>query len=395
MRIDAVDLFYLAMPEVTLDADGSQDALLVRVVGDDGSVGWGESEASPVPSIAAFVTPRSHGVCQPVSASVIGQQLNSPADIARISAAVQRNSMDLLQAPHLYSGIEAAMWDLLGKSLGEPAWRLLGYDRSYGKLPYASMLFGADPDETARNVGEAVARGFRAVKVGWGVFGTTTVGVDEAHLEAARGALGDDGTLLVDAGQIFVEDVEAAAARLAGLDEFGALWLEEPFVGDAYGAYAALASRGSDVRMAGGEAAHNARMATNIIDYGNVGFVQIDCGRIGGLGPAKLVADHAVGRGVTFVNHTFTSHLALSASLQPFAGLADHRICEFPSAPRALAVAITSNHLEPDENGLVFAPDAPGLGMDVDLDALAEFEVPVRIEADDALLFESRSIITV
>ena len=73
MRVDSVDFFYASMPEVTLEADGSQDALLVRVTGDDGSIGWGECEASPLTSIAAFVTPRSHGVCQPISASVIGQ----------------------------------------------------------------------------------------------------------------------------------------------------------------------------------------------------------------------------------------------------------------------------------------------------------------------------------
>src|SRR3954447_26746778 len=105
------------MPEVTLEADGSQDALLVRVVA-GGEEGWGECEASPLASIAAFVTPRSHGVCQPVEASVLGQTLDGPEDIARIAALVQRNSMDLLQAPHTFSGIEMALWDVLGKHRG-------------------------------------------------------------------------------------------------------------------------------------------------------------------------------------------------------------------------------------------------------------------------------------
>ena len=59
-------------------------------------------------------------------------------------------------------------------------------------------------------------------------------------------------------------------------------------------------------------------MARQLIDYGKVGYVQIDCGRIGGIGPAKRVADYAAARGVTYVNHTFTSHLALCASLQPY-----------------------------------------------------------------------------
>ena len=65
MHIESVDFFYLSMPVVTDEADGSQDALLVRVAA-GGYAGWGECEASPLPSIAAFCCPMSHGVCRPV-----------------------------------------------------------------------------------------------------------------------------------------------------------------------------------------------------------------------------------------------------------------------------------------------------------------------------------------
>ena len=82
MKVDGVDFFYLAMPVVTTEADGSQDALLVRVAA-GGYIGWGECEAAPLPSIAAFVCPMSHGVCRAVGASILGQALDGPADIAR------------------------------------------------------------------------------------------------------------------------------------------------------------------------------------------------------------------------------------------------------------------------------------------------------------------------
>ena len=107
MKIDAVDFFYLSMPKVTTDADGSQDALLVRVRAGS-HVGWGECEASPLTCIASYVCPMSHGACRPVAESVLGQPLNEPKDIARIRAAVQFNSMDLLQAPHTFSIASAA-----------------------------------------------------------------------------------------------------------------------------------------------------------------------------------------------------------------------------------------------------------------------------------------------
>lgn len=388
MHIDAVDFFYASMPNVTLEADGSQDALLVRVAA-GGHVGWGECEASPLTSIAAFVAPRSHGVCQPVSASVLGHRLDGPADIERIGQLVARNSMDLLQAAHTWSGIEIALWDILGRIREEPVWRLLGYPANYAKLPYASMLLGDTPQLTLERARGARALGFRAVKFGWGGYGAGSAADDADHVAAAREGLGSDALLLIDAGQIWGDDVERAAARLPALQAAQVTWLEEPFVPHAFGAHAALASRSGSVGLAGGEGAHNVHMATNLIDYGGVRFIQIDAARVGGIGPSKAVADHAVGRGVTYVNHTFTSHLALSASLQPYAGLADHQICEYPAEPKQVALALSANHILLDADGEVCAPDAPGLGIEVDLVALTPYLRTVEIRIDGSTLFLS------
>ena len=391
MKIETVDFFYLSMPEVTTEADGSQDALLVRVRA-GGHVGWGECEASPLVSIAAFVCPMSHGACRPVADSVLGAPLNEPADIARIAARVDYDSMDLLQAAHTLSGVETAMWDLLGKAKGEPVYRLLGYKKAHKKTPYASQLFGDTPALTLAAARNARARGFRAGKFGWGPFGRGTPALDAEHLAAAREGLGPDGILLVDAGQIWGEDVEAAAQRLPALEAAKAVWLEEPFHASALEAYGALAARSPHVRMAGGEGAHNTSMARHLIDYGRVGFIQIDCGRIGGIGPAKKIADYAVARGVTYVNHTFTSHLALSASLQPYAGLAEHTICEYPFAPKPLAWDISVNHILPDAAGEISLPEAVGLGIEIDKPALQKYLVPVEITVKGRTLYSSPAL---
>lgn len=386
MKIEQVDFFYLAMPEITTAGDGSQDALLVRVEA-GGHVGWGECEASPLVSIAAFVCPMSHGACRPVSASVLGQTIDSPADIARIAATIELDSMDLLQAAHTWSGIEMALWDLLGRVRGEPVWKLLGYNRSEKKTPYASQLFGDTPQETLRLAGNVRRDGFTAAKFGWGPVGRGSVDDDADQFMAAREGLGPDGILLIDVGQIWGEDVDAAAARLPALEGAGAVWLEEPFRASAYAAYSMLAARSPRVKLAGGEGAHNVDMARNLIDFGAVGFVQIDCGRIGGIGPAKKVADHAVARGVTYVNHTFTSHLALSASIQPYAGLAEHRICEYPVSPKPVAHEMTCNHLQRDENGQIAVPDAPGLGMEINPETIRTFSLDVELKVAGVTLF--------
>jgi L-alanine-DL-glutamate epimerase-like enolase superfamily enzyme len=386
MRIDAVDFFYLSMPKVTTAADGSQDALLVRVSA-GGHIGWGECEASPLASIAAWVAPMSHGACQPVGASVLGRNLNGAEDIAAMARDVAYNSMDLLQAAHTWSGVEIALWDLLGQARGEPVWRLLGQDKAHPKLPYASVLFGHTPEETGAAAQAIRAAGFIAAKFGWTPFGLD-LAEDIRHLEAARAGLGEDGILLIDAGQIFGADVEAAALRLPALAAVRAAWLEEPFGGSALAAYAALAAR-SSVPLAGGEAAHNADMAEHLIDFGRAGFVQIDTGRIGGLGPARRVALKAAASGVTYVNHTFTSNLALSASLQPYVGLESHRICEYPTELQPLARDLTRTRIVPGPDGLIRLPDGPGLGVEINEQAIRTYAVEVEIKVGGRVLFAS------
>ena len=383
-KIESVDFYYLSMPEVTTEGDGSQDALLVRVTA-GGLEGWGECEASPLVSIAAFVCPMSHGACRPVSASVLGQVLETPEDIHRIAAQIELDSMDLLQAPHTWSGIEMALWDLLGKARGEPVWNLLGYQKAFRKLPYASQLFGDTPAQTFERASEARRQNFRAVKFGWGPIGRSDLKSDMDHFSAAREGLGKNCMLMVDVGQIFGNDVEAAAARIPALEQVGTVWLEEPFHTHALEAYGSLARR-SSVKLAGGEGAHNFFMAQHLIDYGRVGYIQVDCGRIGGIGPAKRVADYAAQRGVKFVNHTFTSHLALSASLQPYAGLRDE-ICEYPFSPKALAQQLTVNRLERDRDGYISLTEAPGLGITVDQRAARRYLVDVQIAVNNRVLF--------
>jgi L-alanine-DL-glutamate epimerase-like enolase superfamily enzyme len=392
MRIEAVDFFYLAMPTVLDIGDGSQDALLVRVQAGQ-YVGWGECEASPLVSIASFVCPMSHSACKPIRDSVLGQELNDIADIARICAHVYANSLDLLQTPHTLSGIEIALWDLLGRRHDTPVYQLLGYPQAYAKQPYASQLFGDTPDETYRKAVRVQADGYRAAKFGWGPYGVGSVATDAAHVEAARAGLGPEGIVLIDAGTVWHDDVATAVARLDALRQARVTWLEEPFVSGALRAYADLARQATPVRLAGGEGCHNEYMAQHMIDDAGIGFVQIDTGRIGGIGPAHRVAQYAQARGVTYVNHTFTSALALSASLQPFAGLEHDTICEYPVELKALAHEMTVQRITPDADGMLRIPDRPGLGIDIDLMACQRYLVPCEIRVRGKVLYETPSLV--
>jgi L-alanine-DL-glutamate epimerase-like enolase superfamily enzyme len=392
MKITEVDAFYLSMPEVLDIGDGSQDMLLVRVRAGD-HTGWGECEASPLPSIASLVCPMSHSACHPVLDSVLGQSLDGPADIARIAREVRARSLDLLQADHTLSGIEIALWDLLGNVRGEPVHALLGSGTATPKTPYASALFGDTPQETLDKGRDLRAQGFRAVKFGWGPYGRSTAAADADQVHAAREGLGDDAALLVDAGTVWNEDVDEAALRLPSLQQARVLWLEEPFVSGALGSYQALSRLSGPVKLAAGEGAHNPQLAEHLIDYGGIGFVQIDTGRVGGIGDSFRVAGYARERGVQFVNHTFTSHLALSASLQPFAGSAEDWLCEYPVEAKPLATALTSNRITVDGNGQVTVPDRPGLGMTLDLDAVRPYLLDVEVTVGGRTLYRTPELV--
>jgi L-alanine-DL-glutamate epimerase-like enolase superfamily enzyme len=301
---------------------------------------------------------------------------------------VRRGSLDLLQAGHTLSGIEIALWDLLGQRLQAPVYQLLGYERCYPKIAYASALFGDGPHETYEKARAVAGAGYRAAKFGWGSYGTGTVAADADQVHAAREGLGADGMLFIDAGTVWGEDATAAALRLPALTECRVGWLEEPFASGAFESYRALAARGG-VRLAAGEGAHEPNLARHLIDYANIGYVQVDTGRIGGIGPAAQVAKYAGQRGVQFVNHTFTSHLALAASLQPFAGISADGLCEYPVEASALARAVTKERLEPDPDGEIRLPERPGLGVTVQADAVREYLLDVEIRVGDKILYQT------
>jgi L-alanine-DL-glutamate epimerase-like enolase superfamily enzyme len=392
MKIESVDLFYLRMPEVLDIGDGSQDSLLCRVSA-GGYVGWGEAVCSPLVGLSAWITPLSHSGCHPVIDSVLGAPLNDPSDIAKVYQSVRKNSFyGLLQSDLLISGIEIAMWDCLGRAKSEPIWRLLGYQKSYPKLPYASVLFGDTAQETKQKALAMKQAGFKAVKFGWGPFGTTTVQADAEHIFAARDGIGDDGYLMIDAGTVFKEDVEAAAARLPALHEANVYWYEEPFDGYAISSYAQLSARTPKVALAGGEGAHNAYQGKQLIDDGKVGFIQIDAGYVGGISNAYQIAQYANKKGVKYVNHTFTSQSALSSSLQSFAGLAESDISEYPMEPKLLCQELTTNRIELDKNGMISAPDKPGTGMEINLDAVKKYLVQTQIQVGGKTLYRTPSV---
>ncbi len=392
MKITAIDPFYLRMPDITTAADGTQDTLLVRVETDTGLEGWGECDASPLVSLAVYCCPMSHGNIINIRTSLMGETLDAPDDVLRLSEKVLRNGLDIQQIQHAYSGAEIALWDIVGQQLGKPVYRLLAEmsgssDVAHRKLPYASVLFGDTPEATYQIASGLREQGYRAAKFGWGPMGKFGEANDIALVAAAREGMGSEAQIMVDAGVVWGNDPETAYRRAEAFAQFSPTWLEEPLAPDAIDAYRALTQKHPSVPIAAGEGSNTYRTAEDLIVHGGVQFVQIDTGRIGGIMPSFEVRQLAEQHGIQYVNHTFKSHLSLAAALHVFATNPDFDLLEYPAAGSELSQRLVKDPFRVDPDGMVRVNDLPGLGVQVDTDAIRDYLAPVRIEVGTDTIF--------
>ena len=389
MKITSVEPIYLKMPHVTTAADGTQDTLLVRVRTDAGLEGWGECDASPLVSLSVYCCPMSHGNIINIRESLVGESVDSPDDVRRLHAKVLRNALDIQQVNHAHSGADIALWDVLGKKLGQPVYRLLGAAMAHPKLPYASVLFGDTPEETKSVAARLKDQQFRAAKFGWGPLGSKDAAFDDALVRAAREGLGEQAELMVDAGVAWGNDVETVLARAETFAKYRVTWLEEPLHPDAINHYAQLTRQNPAIPIAAGENCATVRAAEDYIDHAGLRFLQIDAGRIGGITPARKACELARQRGLIYVNHTFKSHVSLAAALHVFADVEQFNYLEYPAGGSPLAHELVKKPLKPNAQGLVALHGSPGLGVDINMDIVRRYHVPVQITLGDQLLFES------
>jgi L-alanine-DL-glutamate epimerase-like enolase superfamily enzyme len=384
MKIDNIELFYLSMPKILDEADGSQDALIVKIEA-GGLIGWGECEASPLTSIANFICPKSHSAANPIKSSVINKNIDNLDDVKKIIDDVKHNSLMIAQTPHTFSGIEVALLDLLSKKENCPIYSLLGFSKTTPKIAYASVLFGETPQETFEIGKNIKNKNFRAIKFGWQNFGSD-IKLDEEHMIAARDGIGKNINLMIDVGAIWGTNLEEAQKRKKIFNDSNITWLEEPFFSDAFFEYSEL-SKLTNIPLAGGESCHSIDSAKNMIRYGKVKFIQIDAGIVGGILAGKEICDFAEKNDIQYVNHTFTSHLQLSSSLQPYANSSKSIYAEFPQQLKPLAWDLTTNHIEMDKNGHINLPTDIGHGMQINEKALNKYKVDVEIYVNKKKIF--------
>lgn len=274
---------------------------------------------------------------------------------------------------HTISGIDIALWDLLGKATGQPVGRLLGGRYRERVRPYASLLMD-QPEPLVEHLEQIAEQGFKAFKMGWGPFGRVSAALDEAIVRAAREAVGPDALLMVDAGgsDAFWSQGYKWALRTADmLAAYDVAWFEEPLAPDALRDYVAL-RRAAPLPISGGEVLTRRQSFQPWLQEGAFDIVQPDVTKVGGITESRRIAWMAEEHGVRFIPHGWNTAIGLAADLQLASALPGTDLVEY-IAGSPYVDELAAERWQLDEEGMLSIPEAPGLGIALDVDAVARY----------------------
>ena len=355
---------------------------VVRVHTDEGATGIGQAE-SPSLVIDAVIR-NSEGL----------EQLLAGEDPTQ----VQRLWQKMYNHTGLYGrrgvtiaaigAVETALWDLAGKALGKPVHELIWRSFTTTKVeaeprrsvtPYATVYpSGEDIAQLKQRVGDAVRRGFRAVKIeeGPGMFGNVDTATDYRVAKAAREALGPDRDLLIDVQNRWT-DYGQALASVRAIEEFKPFFIEAAFPADNLEAYARLADS-VDTRIAVGDWGFTTRHEfRDVIERGRVDVVQPSSVRSGGIGEVLYIAEMAYQRGLLCVPHAWCHMVGVAAEIQMAAVVPNMPYFEtpiaYPPSPIIEDLLVPRVAVRPD--GTIEVPDRPGLGFELDERVVSQYRV--------------------
>ena len=274
---------------------------------------------------------------------------------------------------HAISGIDIALWDLLGQAAGQPVGRLLGGGYRERVKPYASVLM-QPPGPLGDHLRAIRAKGFRAFKIGWGPFGRESAQLDQAIVSAARNAVGPDSLLMVDAGAsdaFWSQGYKWAVRTAEMLADYAITWFEEPLRPDAMNDYIELRRR-APVPIAGGEVLTRRQSFQPWLQAGAFDIVQPDVTKVGGISEERRIAWMAQENGVRFIPHGWNTAVGLAADLQLASAFPGTDLVEYlTGSPFIDEIALGGWHL--DSEGMLPIPALPGLGLKLNPEALAKY----------------------
>jgi D-galactarolactone cycloisomerase len=274
---------------------------------------------------------------------------------------------------HTISGIDIALWDILGQATGQPVGRLLGGRYRDRVRPYASILMD-QPEPLAEQLREIAASGLRAFKVGWRPFGRDSHALDEQIVRAARDAVGPDAQLMVDAGgsdAFWPHGLKWALRTADMLAAYDVAWFEEPLNPDALDDFVIL-RRQAPLPIAGGEVLTRRQAFAPWLQAGAFDIVQPDVTKVGGISEERRIGWMAQEHGAKFIPHGWNTAIGLAADLHLASAFPDTDLVEYIGGSPYVD-EIVAQPWRLDDDGMLAIPDSPGLGIALDPDAIARY----------------------
>jgi L-alanine-DL-glutamate epimerase-like enolase superfamily enzyme len=337
---------------------------IVEVVTDEGLTGVGSAMTSKVLVAAAVALLRPHLIGERADEPMrVGEKLRQATFWQGRGGAVE----------HAISGIDIALWDLMGQICGQPVCRLLGGCYRQRIKPYGSILFD-EPPRLRETLLQTVARGFKAIKLGWRPFGRRDRRTDEQLIQTARETVGPGVELMVDAGgseQFWPHGYKWALQTAKMLANYDVVWFEEALPPDDLDGYVEL-RRHSPVPIATGEVLTRRQSFRPFIERHAVDIIQPDATKCGGLTEAWRVGWLAYEHNILLVPHGWNTAVGLAADLHLTAALPVARYVEYLT-PSPYLDELVTEPFRPDAEGYLNVPLKPGLGIQLNRDALLRF----------------------
>jgi D-galactarolactone cycloisomerase len=338
-----------------------RDAVVVKVTTDDGLVGYGEAHHGRAPGAVA------HLVNTTLRQLVRGLDATDVVGVWARIYKMQLGSHGLGAATAIgMSGIDMALWDIRGKAVGWPLYRLLGgVSRPIPAYAGGVSLGYQEPAALVEEARALVRTGYRALKLRIG----DSPARDLARVAAVRKAFGDELVLLTDANTGY--SVEDARKAMPGLDALGVGWLEEPFPAHDYRSYQMARSFGR-VPLAAGENHYTRFEFTRLVEDGAITVLQPDLSKTGGPTEGLRIAALAGAWKLPIHPHTSMTGLNMAATIHFLAAIDNGGYFEADvSTGNLFRDALVSRPYEVDRDGCVRPLEKPGLGLDLDEEFLA------------------------
>lgn len=334
---------------------------LIEVTTDEGLKGYGSSYTSQslVEGALGLLRPWLIGECA-IEPERVSEKLHQMAFWQGRGGAVT----------HTTSGIDIALWDLLGKVTGQPIARLLGGCYRDRIKPYGSLLFD-EPPVLKEKLQVAVSRGFKSLKLGWNGFGRVNRAYDELLVKTARETVGPDVEVMVDAGgseQYWPHGFKWAVETARMLKDYDVVWFEEALPPDDLEGFKKLRDH-APLPITTGEVLTRRQHFMPWIEQGAVDIIQPDSTKCGGLSEARRIAWMAYDHNVLMVSHGWNTAIGLAADLHLAAAMPVARWVEYIT-PSPYIEEIVAQPFELQKDGTLPIPTGPGLGIDLDFDGI-------------------------